>query len=474
MTDPAFRPFETLLDRDAALHRLQEATAGADDGELFLERRQSEALVFDDGRVKTASFDAAQGFGLRAVRGEVSGYAHSSDISEAALTRAVETARLAVGDGGGTMAPPPPRTNRHLYTDADPIAGATFPVKLETLREIDAFARDLDPRVVQVTATLAASHQEVVILRPDGTEVSDSRPMTRLNVSVIVEQDGRRESGTAGGGGRLGLDGLIDPADWQAKTQEALRIALVNLRAGPAPAGVMDVVLGPGWPGILLHEAIGHGLEGDFNRKGSSAFAGLMGQRIAAPGVTVLDDGTIPDRRGSITIDDEGTPSGRNTLIEDGILVGYMQDRQNARLMGVEPTGNGRRESYAHAPMPRMTNTYMLGGEADPADIVADLKDGIYAVGFGGGQVDITNGKFVFSCTEAYRVKNGKVGDPVKGATLIGDGATALQQIRALGNDMALDPGMGNCGKAGQWVPVGVGQPTVMIGGLTVGGSEAA
>jgi len=467
----AFRPFETMLDRDVTLRRLQEATHGADDGELFLERRQSEALVFDDGRVKTASFDAAQGFGLRAVRGEVSGYAHSSDISEAALQRAVETARLAVGDGGGTMAPAPARTNRHLYTDEDPIAGAEFPVKLETLRQIDDFARSLDPRVVQVTATLAASYQEVVILRADGTEVSDTRPMTRVNVSVIVDQDGRREQGSAGGGGRIGLDGLIDPADWQAKTQEALRIALVNLRAEPAPAGVMDVVLGPGWPGILLHEAIGHGLEGDFNRKGSSAFAGLMGQRIAATGVTVLDDGTMPDRRGSISVDDEGTPSGKNVLIEDGILVGYMQDRQNARLMGVEPTGNGRRESYAHAPMPRMTNTYMLGGEADPADILADLKDGIYAVGFGGGQVDITNGKFVFSCTEAYRVKNGKVGAPVKGATLIGDGATALQQIRALGNDMALDPGMGNCGKAGQWVPVGVGQPTVMIGGLTVGGS---
>uniref|UniRef100_UPI003B51B0AD metalloprotease TldD n=1 Tax=Roseovarius indicus TaxID=540747 RepID=UPI003B51B0AD len=473
MSDTPFRPFETALDRDLALKRLGEATAGADDGELFLERRRSEALVFDDGRVKSASYDASEGFGLRAVRGEVAGYAHSSDISEGALSRAVETARLAVGDGGGTMAAPPARTNTHLYTDDDPIAGASFPVKLETLREIDAFARDLDPRVVQVSATIAASHQEVVILRPDGTEVTDIRPMTRLNVGVIVEQDGRRESGGAGGGGRLGLDGLLDPADWQDKTKEALRIALVNLRAEPAPAGVMDVVLGPGWPGILLHEAIGHGLEGDFNRKGSSAFAGLMGQRIAAPGVTVLDDGTIPDRRGSLTVDDEGTPSRRNVLIEDGILVGFMQDRQNARLMGVEPTGNGRRESYAHAPMPRMTNTYMLGGESDPADILADLKDGIYAVGFGGGQVDITNGKFVFSCTEAYRVENGKVGAPVKGATLIGDGATALQKIRALGNDMALDPGMGNCGKAGQWVPVGVGQPTVMIGGLTVGGSAA-
>jgi TldD protein len=327
--------------------------------------------------------------------------------------------------------------------------------------------------VVQVTASLAASLQEVVILRPDGQELRDTRPMTRLNVSVIVEGNGRREQGSAGGGGRRGMGGLIDPADWQAKTREALRIALVNLRAEDAPAGVMDVVLGPGWPGILLHEAIGHGLEGDFNRKGSSAFAGLMGQRIAAPGVTVLDDGTIPDRRGSLTFDDEGTPSRRNVLIEDGILVGYMQDRQNARLMGVEATGNGRRESYAHAPMPRMTNTYMLGGDATPGDLIAGMKDGLYAVGFGGGQVDITNGKFVFSCTEAYRVKNGKVGAPVKGATLIGDGATALQQIRGLGNDMALDPGMGSCGKQGQWVPVGVGQPSVLIGGLTVGGSAA-
>ncbi|MCZ4353275.1 metalloprotease TldD [Roseovarius aestuarii] len=473
MTDALFRPFETSLDKDATLDLLRGATAGADDGELFLERTRSEALVFDDGRIKTASYDAGEGFGLRAVRGEAVGYAHSSDISHAALSRAVDTTRLAVGAGGGTLADAPQATNTRLYTDEDPIAGAEFPVKIETLRQIDSFARDLDSRVVQVSAVIMASCQEVEILRPDGTHLRDIRPMTRVNVSVIVEQDGRREQGTAGGGGRLGLNGLLDPIDWQDKAREALRVALVNLDAVPAPAGVMDVVLGPGWPGILLHEAIGHGLEGDFNRKGSSAFAGLMGQRIASPGVTVLDDGTLPDRRGSLTIDDEGTPSQRNVLIEDGILLGYMQDRQNARLMGVKATGNGRRESYAHAPMPRMTNTYMLGGEATPGDIVADLKDGIYAVGFGGGQVDITNGKFVFSCTEAYRVQNGRVGAPVKGATLIGDGATALQHIRALGNDMALDPGMGNCGKAGQWVPVGVGQPTVMIGGLTVGGSAA-
>lgn len=471
-TDP-FRPFETNLDQETALRLLRDATDGTDDGELFLERRKSETLSFDDGRVKTASFNASEGFGLRAVKGETAGYAHATTIDEHALKRAVSTARLAVGDGGGTMAAAPAGTNRKLYTDADPMMEATFPAKIDVLREINAFARALDPRVVQVTATLAASHQEVVILRPEGTLVSDIRPMSRLNISVIVERDGRRESGMAGGGGRAGLSGLIARDNWEPVTREALRIALVNLDAEPAPAGVMDVVLGPGWPGILLHEAIGHGLEGDFNRKGSSAFAGLMGQQIAAKGVTVLDDGTIPDRRGSITVDDEGTPSGKNTLIEDGVLVGYMQDRQNARLMGVAPTGNGRRESYAHAPMPRMTNTYMLSGDATPEALVADLKDGIYAVGFGGGQVDITNGKFVFSCTEAYRVQNGVVGAPVKGATLIGDGATALKHIRGIGNDMALDPGIGNCGKAGQWVPVGVGQPSLMIGGLTVGGAAA-
>ncbi|NRB19640.1 MAG: metalloprotease TldD [Rhodobacteraceae bacterium] len=473
MENAPFRPFETALPADEALNVLKSALAGADDGEIFAERRKSETLVFDDGRLRSASYDASEGFGLRAINGEVTGYAHSTDVSIAALKRAAETARLAVGDGGGTLADAPSATNRKLYTDEDPIGAMPFAVKIETLRDIDAFSRDLDQRVVQVSAVLAASLQEVEILRADGVLVRDVRPMTRLNVSVIVEQNGRRESGSAGGGGRVGLDGLVNPVDWQAKAREALRIALVNLEAVPAPAGVMEVALGPGWPGILLHEAIGHGLEGDFNRKGSSAFAGLMGQRIAAKGVTVLDDGTLPDRRGSITIDDEGTPSQATTLIEDGILVGYMQDRQNARLMGVTPTGNGRRQSYAHAPMPRMTNTYMMGGEADPADLVADIKDGIWAVGFGGGQVDITNGKFVFSCTEAYRVVNGKVGAPVKGATLIGDGATALHQIRALGNDMSLDPGMGNCGKAGQWVPVGVGQPTVLMNGLTVGGAAA-
>jgi len=393
-------------------------------------------------------------------------------MTQSSLERASDTARLAVGSGGGVLAKAPAPTNQRLYTDIDPISDAEFSVKLDTLKEIDAYARELDKRVVQVSASLAASLQEVEILRPEGTLVRDVRPMARLNVSVTVEKDGRRESGSAGGGGRHGLLQLTSEKNWKPKVIEALRVALVNLDSKPAPAGQFDVVLGPGWPGILLHEAIGHGLEGDFNRKKTSVFSGLLGKRIAAKGVTVLDDGTIPDRRGSISFDDEGTQSRKNVLIEDGILVGYMQDRQNARLMGVQSTGNGRRESYAHAPMPRMTNTYMLGGSANPNDILADLKDGIYAVGFGGGQVDITNGKFVFSCTEAYRVKNGSIGAPVKGATLIGDGATALKQIRAIGNDMALDPGMGNCGKAGQWVPVGVGQPTLMIGGLTVGGSQ--
>ena len=471
MTDSPFRPFETHLDRDAALEILRNTLIGADDGELFFERCRSEVLSFDDGRLRTSSFDASEGFGLRAVQGETIGYAHSTEISEQAMRRATGTVRLAIGAGGGTLAAAPQATNQKLYSDHNPLSDSTFRAKIDILCEMDAYARGLDQRVVQVSATIAASHQEVVILRADGPDVSDSRPMVRMNVSVIVEQDGQRQTGYVGGGGRYGLDGMLAPTHWQPLIHEALRIAVVNLSAIPAPAGVMDVALGAGWPGILLHEAIGHGLEGDFNRKGTSAFAGLMGQRIAARGVTVLDDGTIPDRRGSITIDDEGTPSGKNTLIEDGVLVGFMQDRQNARLMGVAPTGNGRRQSFAHAPMPRMTNTYMLGGSVDPKDMVADIKNGIYAVGFGGGQVDITNGKFVFSCTEAYLVKDGKVGAPVKGATLIGDGATALRQIRAIGNDMRLDDGMGNCGKQGQWVPVGVGQPSLLIGGLTVGGS---
>ena len=473
MSRQPFDPFARHLDRDRALSILRDAVQGADDGELFLERSQSESLVFDDGRLRNSSFMASQGFGLRAVRGEVTGYAHSTEVTEAALRRAAETARLAVGQGGAVLAQPSAMQPLNLYPAIDPAEGISIARRIALLREIDAYARGLDPRVVQVTASMGSGLQEVAILRPEGGLANDIRPMTRLNVAVIVENNDRRESGSAGGGGRHALELLLQPGHWQDLAHEALRIALVNLRSVPAPAGVMEVVLGPGWPGILLHEAVGHGLEGDFNRKKASAFAGLLGQRVASPGVTVVDDGTIPDRRGSINIDDEGTPPARNVLIEDGILVGYMQDRQNARLMGVAPTGNGRRESFAHVPMPRMTNTYMPSGDAEPSAILADLKDGIYAVGFGGGQVDITNGKFVFSCTEAYRVRNGVVGDPIRGATLIGDGATALQQVRAVGSDMSLDPGIGNCGKQGQWVPVGVGQPTLLIGGLTVGGSAA-
>ncbi|MEO1469406.1 MAG: metallopeptidase TldD-related protein [Pseudomonadota bacterium] len=476
MQDTApFRPFETHLDRDRALAVLREAVAGADDGELFLERTRSEVVSFDDGRLRNAVYDRAEGFGLRSVAGTASGYAHATELDETALRRAAETARLAARDGGGTMAAPPPGTNRRLYDAVDPVAEQAIAPRIALLAEIDAYLRGKDPKVVQVSVTLAASLQEVEILRPEGGSVSDWRPMARLNVSVIAEgADGRRENGYSGGGGRHALEQVTDPAFWRAQADEALRQALVNLEAEDAPAGVMDVALGPGWPGILLHEAIGHGLEGDFNRKKTSAFTELLGKRVAAPGITVIDDGTIPDRRGSITVDDEGTPGGRTVLIEDGVLTGYMQDRQNARLMGVAPTGNGRRQGFAHLPMPRMTNTIMLAGEDDPDSIVAGLEDGIYATNFGGGQVDITNGKFVFSCTEAYRVKGGKVLHPVKGATLIGDGATALQQIRGVGNDMKLDPGIGNCGKNGQWVPVGVGQPTLLIGGLTVGGAGDA
>ncbi|MEM6679858.1 MAG: metalloprotease TldD [Pseudomonadota bacterium] len=471
-TQGPFRPFETHLDREIALSVLREAVAGADDGELFLERSRSEVVTFDDGRLRSASYDSAEGFGLRAVAGPAAGYGHATELSEAALRRAADTARLAARAGGGTLAAAPPRTNQALYAAADPVTERPLGSKIDLLAEIDAWLRARNPKVVQVTVTLAASLQEVEILRPEGTSVADTRPLARLNIAVICEgADGRREQGYSGTGGRHDLARLLEPEAWQALAEEALRLALVNLDAKDAPAGVMEVALGPGWPGILLHEAVGHGLEGDFNRKKTSVFTELMGKRVASPGVTVIDDGTIPDRRGSLTVDDEGTPTNRTTLIEDGILTGYMQDRQNARLMGVAPTGNGRRQGYAHIPMPRMTNTIMLGGEADPEGIVASVKDGIYATNFGGGQVDITNGKFVFSCTEAYRVKNGQILHPVKGATLIGDGATAMNTIRAVGNDMKLDPGIGTCGKNGQGVPVGVGQPTLLMDGLTVGGA---
>lgn len=459
------------LDRGRTERTVADALKGADDGELFLEYRQSESLVFDDGRLKSASFDTGQGFGLRAIAGETTGYSHASELSDAAIHRAGETVKAVAAGHGGTLAAPPHGTNRNLYRPDNPLTGVEFEAKVKLLAEIDAYLRAKDPRVRQVSASLAGSWQAIQVLRADSSRAGDVRPLVRINVSVVVEQDGRMETGSHGAGGRVTFERFMEPENWKAGADEALRQALVNLEAVPAPAGEMTVVLGPGWPGILLHEAIGHGLEGDFNRKKTSAFSGLMGQRIAAPGVTVVDDGTLEDRRGSLTVDDEGTPSGRTVLIEDGILVGYIQDRMNARLMGMKPTGNGRRESFAYAPMPRMTNTLMLAGPHKPEEIMASVKKGLYAVTFGGGQVDITSGKFVFSCTEAYKIEDGKIGAPVKGATLIGNGPDVLTKVAMIGDDMMLDPGVGTCGKDGQGVPVGVGQPTVRIDGLTVGGT---
>src|SRR5580698_3062146 len=459
------------LDRNELAKIVSRGLDGADDGELFLEYRQAEMLVFDNGRLKQATYDTTQGFGLRAVKDEAVGYAHASDVSEAAIERAADAVRAVKGGYSGDYAGPPPRTNVKLYGEDNPLGAPTFEAKARLLETSDAYARAKDPRVRQVTASLGASWQAVEIVRPDGEIYRDIRPLVRVNVAVVVGDGSRQESGSAGYGGREGYERFVATDAWQGTVDNAIRQALVNLEAVPAPAGEMDVVLGPGWPGVMLHEAIGHGLEGDFNRKKTSAFAGLMGQQVASKGVTVVDDGTMLQRRGSLSIDDEGTPTNRTVLIEDGILVGYMQDRQNARLMGMKPTGNGRRESFAHVPMPRMTNTYMLAGTTDPQEIIASVKNGIYAVHFGGGQVDITSGKYVFECTEAYRIENGKQGAPIKGAMLIGNGPTDLNRISMVGNDLALDDGIGTCGKNGQGVPVGVGQPTLRIDRITVGGT---
>jgi TldD protein len=464
----------TGMDRDRVQQTVDQALKASDDGELYLEYSQSESFSFDDNRLKAATFDTSQGFGLRAVAGEATGYAHASEISEAAIARAADTVRAVSQGYSGVAAAAPPRSNVKLYTDIDPLETAGFEKKVKLLEEMNAYARAKDSRVRQVSASLSGEWQRIEIIRAGGEHYSDIRPLVRINVSVIVEESGRQESGVFGGGGRSGYETYLDPQYWQGAIDEALRQALVNLTSIPAPAGEMTVVLGPGWPGILLHEAIGHGLEGDFNRKKTSAFAGLLGERVAAPGVTVVDDGTLDGRRGSLSIDDEGTPTHRTVLIEDGILKGYMQDRQNARLMGVAPTGNGRRQSYASPVMPRMTNTYMLGGDKEPGEILASVKKGIYATNFGGGQVDITNGKFVFSCTEAYLIEDGKIGPAIKGATLIGSGPESLTRVSMIGNDMTLDTGVGTCGKNGQSVPVGVGQPTLRLDGLTVGGTAAA
>jgi TldD protein len=450
-----------------------ETLAPMDDGELYLEYSQSEGLALDDGRIKSVSFDTTQGFGLRAVAGEAAGYAHASELSEAAIRRAAAAVRAVQSGHSGTLAAPPVGTNRALYTEDNPLGLVDLAAKTRLLTEIDAYARGRDPRVRQVMASLSGVWQAVQIIRADGHRVADIRPLVRLSVAIVVGDGERMETGSSGAGGRVTYDRYLDPRQWRAQVDEALRQALVNLGSVPAPAGEMRVVLGPGWPGVMLHEAVGHGLEGDFNRKKTSAFSGLIGQRVAAPGVTVVDDGTLPDRRGSLSIDDEGTPSSHTVLIEDGILKGYMQDRMNARLSGAAPTGNGRRESFAHAPMPRMTNTYMLAGRHDPQEIIGAVKRGLYAVHFGGGQVDITSGKFVFSASEAYLIEDGKIGPAVKGATLIGNGPDALTRVTMIGNDLKLDDGIGTCGKDGQSVPVGVGQPTLLIDGLTVGGTAA-
>lgn len=463
----------TGLDPDGVDRLVTDTLRGADDGELYLEYSQSEALSWDDGKLKSASFDTSQGFGLRAVAGEATGYAHAADLSDTALRRAADAVKAVQSGYRGVLADGPAGTNIRLYEDLNPLTEIPFSTKVETLQAIDAYARQADPRVVQVMAAISGSWKAVRIVRPDGRAVADIRPLVRLNVSVVCKDGDRMETGSHGTGGRTGFGPYLDATMWQSAVDEAVRQATLKLDSVDAPAGEMTVVLGAGWPGILLHEAIGHGLEGDFNRKKTSVFSGLMGQRIASPGVTIVDDGTLADRRGSLTIDDEGTPTQRTTLIEDGILVGLMQDRLNARLMGVPATGNGRRQSFAHVPMPRMTNTIMENGAHSAEEVLSTVKNGLYAVNFGGGQVDITNGKFVFSASEAYLIEDGKIGAPVKGATLIGDGATALTKVGMVANDMALDPGIGTCGKEGQGVPVGVGQPTLRIDGLTVGGTAA-
>ncbi len=444
-----------------------------DEADLYFQYTRSEGWSLEEGIVKTGSFSIDQGVGVRAVSGEKTAFAYSDDISEAALLDAARTVRTisqAASQRRISVSKPKIARSRSLYPDQDPIATMDSAAKVALLGRVEKMARAKDPRVLQVMAGLAMEYDVVLVARADGVLAADVRPLVRLSVTVIAEQKGRREVGSSGGGGRFGL-AYFDDAQISKYVDQAVHAALTNLEARPAPAGEMTVVLGSGWPGILLHEAIGHGLEGDFNRKGSSAFSGRIGQRVAAKGVTVLDDGTMADRRGSLNVDDEGNTSARNVLIEDGILKGYIQDAMNARLMGVAPTGNGRRESYAHVPMPRMTNTYMLGGDKDPQEIVRSIKKGLYAVNFGGGQVDITSGKFVFSASEAYWVENGKILYPVKGATLVGSGPDCLKRVSLIGNDMALDSGVGTCGKDGQSVPVGVGQPTLRIDGLTVGGT---
>lgn len=460
------------LSREKLQGLVADSLNGLDDGELFLEISRDESFVFDDGKLKNASFDSGQGFGLRGIAGEATAYAHSSVINEAEIKKAAQTIQAIKGEEANVAAPIIEAAKHKLYVPDSPLEAMEFAAKVKLLEDIDKYLRDKDPRVRQVSCSISGEWQAVMVARADGYIGTDFRPLVRLNVSVTVEDNERMEKGSSGAGGRAGYFEFVQPEAWQGQADEALRQALVNLQSIPAPAGEFPVVLGPGWPAVLLHEAVGHGLEGDFNRKKTSVFSEMMGKQVASECVTIIDDGTMQDRRGSLNIDDEGTPTKENVLIKDGKLVGLMQDRLNATLMGVEPTGNGRRESYACKPLPRMTNTFMANGEASPEDLFVGIKKGVYAPHFGGGQVDITNGSFVFSATEAYMIEDGKITSPIKGATLIGQGIDAMSKIEMVANDMALDKGVGTCGKDGQGVPVGVGQPSLKISAMTVGGTE--
>ncbi len=465
--------FSAELDKTRTGKIVEDALEAMDDGELFLEYDQTESVGFDDGSIRNASFNISKGFGLRSVSGETCGFAHANELSEEAIKRAAQTVQAIERQGKSShINMSLNRVHAPLYEAINPISGVEFAAKVELLAEIDAYLRSKDARIKQVSASLMGNFQVIEVLRPNCESARDVRPLVRLNISVVVEENGRMESGSSGRGARTGYGEYIATANWKAQADEALRQALVNLVARPAPAGEFPLVLGNGWCGVLLHEAVGHGLEGDFNRKGTSTFAGRMGEQVASKGVTVVDDGTIMGKRGSLTIDDEGTPTGYNVLIEDGVLTGYIQDRMNARLMNMPLTGNGRRESYAHMPLPRMTNTYMLAGDASQADMIKSVKRGVFAVHFGGGQVDITSGKFVFSASEAYMIENGVVTYPIKGATLIGNGPEVMGRIKAIGDDLAFDDGVGTCGKDGQSVPVGVGQPSLLIDKITIGGTD--
>ena len=464
---------QTDINKQKTISLVQDTLHNAEDGDLFFELVENETLSFDDGRLKSATYNQKSGFGFRGISGEVDIFARSDQLSTDSLIRASKLVKKIKSNySGNTNISSKNLNNNYLYINKNPIEETNIKQKIDLLEKIDNYARKSNKLVRQVFANISLTWQAVQIVRSDGQNSADIRPLVRLNVSVVVEKNGRMETGSSGSGGRILFNDYLFKQNWQREVDEAIRIAIVNLESINAPAGEVEIVLGPGWPGVMLHEAVGHGLEGDFNRKGTSIFSGRVGERVASKGVTVIDDGTLPNRRGSITIDDEGTVSKRNILIEDGILCGFMQDRQNARLMGVSPTGNGRRQSYQHLPMPRMTNTFMENGRFEPQEIIDSVKRGIYAVNFGGGQVDITSGKFVFSASEAYMLENGKIGAPVKGATLIGNGPDAMSKITMIGNDCKLDNGVGTCGKSGQTVPVGVGQPTLKIGGIIVGGTD--